>query len=239
MTPDDKVVLGYLDHGTVRGEFAHDLFILGASRPGRFAGLMRAQESLISRGRNYISKSFIGTSSDWLLMLDADQRISAEMFDSLCEVADADERPVVSGLYFSQTTSPLETAYPTVLPSIFSHSLTEDGAYDPIIHYPPNSVIRVNACGAGMLLVHRRVFEKIFWTSEPELADYCWFRDAPTETGRSWRGEDIYFCRQIEAAGFPIYCHTGVISPHIKNYVLTEDHFRASVPNLDKIGVIL
>jgi hypothetical protein len=233
MQPTDKIAIGFVDHGTVRGEFANDLFLLGASRPARFAGIVNVQDSLLSRGRNRAVKQFLDTDADWLLFLDADQRFTPDLFDSLTEVADDGERLVVSGLYFGvlQEESVL---YPVPVPNIYSLKPGDDSGYiyRHILYYPPNAVIQIDACGAGMMLIHRRVVEDIRKMAEPQYSDSCWFLDYPAPNGE-WSSEDLHFCRQIQAAGHKIFCHTGVVSPHIKHYLVNEIHYESMRALLD------
>lgn len=233
MKSSEKVAVGFVDHGTVRGEFAHDLFLLGASRPGRFAGICNAQDNLISRGRNTVVKYFLESQADWLFFLDADQCFNPETFDALVEVADAEERPVVTGLYFAIAKVP-GLLYPLPTPTVFTRKPGEVNRYDSIIHYPPNATIQVDACGAGIMLVHRSVFEKISAIAEPGFEN-CWFQDRPLPDGE-WIGEDIDFCQKITSVGIKIFCHTGAVSPHIKNYLVEEDHFEQNRSYLESLG---
>lgn len=234
MKDTDKIALGFLDHGTVRGEFAHDLFRLGASRPDRFVSVINLQDNVLSRGRNEMADHFLKTSADWLFMVDADQRFTPEIFDSLVEAADADERPVMSGLYFGIRRLD-GLLYPLPLPNIFEKKPNDQFLFDHIVHYPPNAVVRVDACGAGMMLVHRRVFEEIQRNCSPEYVQTCWFNDRAIPGG-GWLSEDMAFCLEVRQAGFPIHCHTGVVSPHIKHYLVDEIHFENSKAVLDSIG---
>lgn len=233
MRPEDKIALGFVDHGTVRGEFANDLFRLAASRPERFTDVLNVQDNLIARGRNEVVAWFLTTSADWLLFLDGDQRFTPEAYDALVEVADAEERPVLTGLYFGIRRLD-GLLYPLPLPNIFSRDPSKPNFFEHIVHYPPNAVIRVDACGAGLLLAHRSVFEKISAINEPEFQK-VWFKDHPLPNG-DWLSEDIYFCDRAASAGVPIYCHTGVVSPHVKSYIVDDIHFEDSKVLLDSIG---
>lgn len=216
MKPEERITLGLLDNGTVRGEFAHDLFVLGAARRQKFDGVLHFRDSLISRGRNVLMKRFLEGESDWLFMVDADQRISVDDFDRLVEVADVDDHPVMSGLYFGLEDYSL--LYPMPLPLMYTRDPEGSDKFFPITHYPPNTVIEVDAVGAGMLLIHRSVPERIAVTGKEFFLDY------PLADG-SWLGEDMHFCNLIRSVGIPIHVHTGAISEHIKNYAVREEHY--------------
>lgn len=225
MNPEERITLGLLDNGTVRGEFAHDLFLLGASRRSLFSGVLHFRDSLLSRGRNTVMRRFVEGESDWLLMVDADQRISIDDFDRLVGVADSTERPVVSGLYFGIESH--AQLYPRVLPIMYLCDPDNTGKFFPITHYEPDTVIKVDAVGAGMMLIHRSVPEAIRKTTE------YWFLDHPLDDG-SWLGEDMHFCNLIREAGFPIYVHTGAVSEHLKTYSIEEQHYIEWRDHLDR-----
>jgi hypothetical protein len=233
MKKNETAALGFLDHGTVRGEFAHDLFLLGASRPGRFTAVCNVQDNLISRGRNMVVEQFLQSQADWLFFVDADQRFKPETFDALEEVADSVERPIVTGLYFS-IGGRENFLYPVPMPTIFTRHPERKFIYDPILHYPPNATIEIDACGAGMMLIHRGVFETLRESAEPGF-EHVFFHDQPVPGG-DWIGEDIVFCRMVKDAGYKIFCHTGAVSPHIKHYLVTDEHFQNSLPYLDTLG---
>lgn len=79
-------------------------------------------------------------------------------------------------------------------------------------------LIQAEEVGAASLLVHRSVFEEM----EPpwffNVYDNVWEND--------WPGEDIGFCRKLNAMGIPIHIDTTTTSPHITDGVITEQTFR-------------
>jgi len=234
MNPNEKVVVGYVDNGVTRGPFAHDLFLMGASRADRFAGIVNECDNLIARGRNRMVKNFLASgTAEWLFMLDADQRFYLEAFDLLISAADAKERPVISGLYFAANDT--GELYPLPMPTIYMRN--EEHSFHVITHYPENAVVQIDGAGAGFMLVHRSVFEKIAEQAGPEYLDRCWFRDYPLPDGDGWFGEDLYFCNMVHDAGFNMYCHTGATSPHIKSYAVTEAHFLKFRDFFDSQGI--
>ena len=67
-------------------------------------------------------------------------------------------------------------------------------------------VEKIDACGAGCLMVHRSVFER--------LGPPPWFEQG------SWgseRGSDFNFCARLRDAGVPIHAHFGVRCLHYKD----------------------
>lgn len=220
MKTSERVTIAWIDPGLVDGAFAMCIAQVYLSRADRIAGLMRVEGGLISRQRNEVVRGFLDsdTGADWLLMIDSDEQLSIEAFDKIISVAHAIDRPVVSGLYFG--TLPNRGLIPQPIPHLYRQ--VGDGMhYSPIVDYPDDRVIEIDAAGTGALLVHRRVLEAIRDTAdEYEGRDWCWFRDLPI--AGEWVGEDIYFCRRIKSLGFPIVAHTGAILPHRRRYWLDE-----------------
>jgi len=220
MKSGHKVSIGWPDSGQVHGEFAISLAMLATYYPERLGPYIRVEGSgLISRMRNEIVSIFLTkTDSDWLLMIDSDEKIDVKVFDKLIAAAHHIERPVVAGLVFAAFNS--VDIYPEPVPSIYK---AVEGGYTPVSDYPKDEIIKVDAAGTGCILVHRSVLEKIAESStEHEAGKWCWFQDVPIDG--TWFGEDLIFCSRIQNAGFPIHAHTGAILPHRKSFWLTDEH---------------
>lgn len=223
MRINDRVTISWPDPGQVDGQFCASLLTLMAQRYKRIDGILRVEGGLLSRQRNEIVKHFLDdTRAAWLLMIDSDEQLPVEAFDKLTQAADVDERPVVGGLYFGTWPGGL---IPQPVPHLYRQG---DGvAMVPVIDYPPDQLIDVDAVGTGAILIHRRVLEAIREKADDhEGRDWCWFRDLPV--GGRWLGEDLYFCRRIRALGFPIVAHTGAILQHRRRYWLDERQFEAA-----------
>lgn len=87
---------------------------------------------------------------------------------------------------------------------------TKEGKYQPILNPPPNRLIEVDTQGAGCLLIHRRVFEKV---------EKPWFRWTLgwVDPGVS---EDFYFMERCIDAGFKPLCDTGIRCGHTGDFVV-------------------
>ena len=222
MRSHDTVSLGWCDPGTVDGEFAVALAMLAAARTPMLGPVIRVEGAcLISKLRNQIAATFLDRSPcEWLLMLDSDEVLSVPAFDALLAAADADERPIVAGLYFGAFDVGAE--YPVPMPMIFRRDEIT-GGFQPVRDYPKGEVIPVDAAGTGCLLIHRRVLESMREkATDDEGLDFCWFIDGPVQG--EWVGEDIAFCIRATMNGFPIHAATAAILPHRKRYWLTEGH---------------
>jgi len=222
----DRVTLAWIDPGQVEGQFATSLIELFRARPERLVAFLRVEGGLLSRQRNEVVKGFLDNgSAQWLLMVDSDQALPVEAFDKLVAAAHEKERPVVAGLYFGTLPNPTGLL-PTPVPHFYRRA--DDGIMvTPVVDYPQDQVIDIDAAGTGCLLVHRSVLETIRDNADPSEGDaWCWFRDLPLNG--HWVGEDIYFCRRIKALGFPIHGHTGAILPHRRKYWLDERQHEAA-----------
>lgn len=222
MKASHKISIAWPDNGQVHGEFAVSIAMLGRVRGDLIDSFIRVEGSgLISRMRNEIVDIFLNkTTSDWLLMIDSDEKIDVETFDKLISAAHHTERPVLAGLVFAAFNS--VDIYPEPVPSIYR---AVEGGYSAIVTFPPDEVIPVDAAGTGCLLIHRSVLEAIrdnSASSEHEAGKWCWFQDLPIDG--NWFGEDLVFCNRILQTGFPIHAHTGAILPHRKGYWLTKEH---------------
>lgn len=223
MKTKDKITIGWADPGLVDGEFAVRLMMLAQLRSDRITSFIRVEGSaLVSRQRNEIVSTFLdSTDSAWLLMLDADEVLTAPAFDKLVAAAHTQERPLVAGLYFGAFDQ--GGLIPTPVPLIYA---AVDGRYAALHDYPRDSVIEVDAAGTGCMLIHRTVLEALrAKASEHEGPNWCWFNDGPING--HWFGEDLIFCRRVQDAGFPIVAHTGALLPHRKRFWMTDAHHAA------------
>ena len=226
MKTADRITVGWIDPGLVDGAFTTSLIELFRARAERVIGVVRIEGGLLSRQRNEVVKTFLDHSpAQWLLMSDSDERLSVEAFDRLVAAAHEKDRPVVAGLYFGTLPNP-SGLLPTPVPHFYKRS--GDGVMvTPVVDYPHDRLIEIDAAGTGCLLVHRSVLEKIREHADPAEGDaWCWFRDLPLDG--NWLGEDLYFCRRVRALGFPIWGHTGAILPHRRRYWLDERQHEAA-----------
>ena len=81
---------------------------------------------------------------------------------------------------------------------MFRHN--RDGAYERITVQPNSGLVKVDALGAGVLLVKKEVFKRI-------RNPYFFY-----EIDRS---EDVNFCHYARMCGFDIHCDTDLDILHI------------------------
>lgn len=222
MKPKETVHIAYPHGGEVDAFFAHGMMQLIKQFPERIGSFNNVLGlGLLSKSRNIIVKTFLDQSQDdWLLMIDSDEYLSPEAFQSLLDTADKDKYPFVSGLYFALDQS--NPVYIKPVPLIFI--MTENGV-QPYFDYPRNSVVEIYAAGTGAMLIHRSVLQKMRDAyGEIYGNDWCWFQDGPLE-GNKWLSEDLSFCQRAQDLGVKMVAHTGALLPHHKMTWIMESHY--------------
>lgn len=198
-----RVVLGTVYDSTMDSQFVWSLFELVRQRRDNIAGAISIEgfSGRLDTARNYIAKRFVeDTTCDWLLTLDTDMVFTPEDFDALLASADRDFAPIVSGIYFVNERPPRAAAANTVGDSIKSVPDWEEG-----------KLFQVDWCGAGFMLIHRSVLEKV--GDDP-------YRQDVTSPSGALVTEDYAFCHRAREAGFTVQVNPDVFLGHIKRFVL-------------------
>ena len=223
MKAKETVAIGWAHTGNVDTEFALSIMEIIRQKGSRVGSYYCVEGTgLLAKSRNIMVKHFLdNTTDDWLLMLDADERISVPTFDLLCSTADSIKRPAVAGLYFAALWEGLNLR---PVPLIFKTD--ENNAVLPYDNYPENQVVDVIAAGTGCLLLHRSALQKMRNEQGPGLWDWCWFQDGPIGDNR-WLSEDLTFCSKLQQYGIPLVDHTGAVLQHHKSIWLDEPMYKA------------
>lgn len=143
--------------------------------------------------RNVGAESAIANSYKWLFFLDDDVIPPDNVIERLCN----HNLDIVSGLYHRRH-SGLE---PVMLNNV-------QGGRQYITDYTPGSIVKADYVGAGCLLIHRRVLEKIQY---PWFEWLCDRRDLKEPQRIS---EDYAFCDKARKYGFQIHVDTGIQCLH-------------------------
>lgn len=119
--------------------------------------------------RNSIVDKFLDVGARWLFFLDSDVLCPEHALERLM----SHNVPIVGGLFYRRHLDrPGMVAHPAIWKLVPAgvkvtcsacqavHT-TKEGKYQPILNPPPNRLIEVDTQGAGCLLIHRRVFEKV------------------------------------------------------------------------------
>lgn len=232
----DAVTLAYLHTDEVTHSWHHsvtNLLLFDASQHQRIirGGYIAFSSGYdVERSRNIVTKQFLDDkSAEWLLWIDSDMGFEPDALERMIATAESHDAKIVGGLCFGWKDvggDGLSGMARRPFTTMFMWNRQPDGkeAFNPVWHYPVNTVVPVDATGAAFILVHRDVFEAI----RAEHGDR-WYSRLPNATGEpdSYFGEDISFCIRAKAAGFPILVHTGIRTNHHKNVHVNEAVFWA------------
>ena len=167
--------------------------------------------NLISIQRQKISKLFEDSDSEWVLFIDSDIFINAEMINKLFEFADKDKCPIISGVYF-MLINPFSSV-PTPSPVIFNFS--PENKLISSVYIPHDELIKIDAAGLGLCLIHKSVFNKL----NKAYPEYDYF-NIDSSIYENTVGEDTSFFLKLKKLNIPVHAHTGVLPQHIKKYPL-------------------
>jgi hypothetical protein len=213
--PLPKAVIGYVHPDHVRAEFMASM--LGLQRRTRtpIDGIKHVHSGPnIARARNTLTRAFLATNAEWLLMVDTDMVFAPDVLDRLIAAADPIRRPVMGAFCLMQ-----ETLGGDPLPTLYEVSEGVNGlGFARYQEWPDDAVMRVGATGTGCLLAHRGVFHLLDSDERTHDPVWPWFREASLR-GRPI-GEDLTFMLRCGVAGIPIHVHTGIRVGHVKATVM-------------------
>jgi hypothetical protein len=218
----DSIALVWCDNGMVDGKFMQGVTDVMLKSGVEFATSLRSQGNQIARQRQtVIDYWFDKTDYEWLLWVDSDVVISPEKFRLLWDNKDAENRPLITGVYFT-TDNPEE---PLMIPMPTIYSFVNDGeggiAISRVHPLPKNQLIKVEAAGMGFILMHRSIVPKVREVS-PDGQIFM-----EMGKGAKFIGEDIFFFALCDKAEVPLYCHTGATAPHMKRFSFDEHYYQA------------
>lgn len=221
MKAKDTVAIAWCHAGEIDTEFGLSMMQIIRENPKR-VGTFYCVEGLglLAKSRNILIKHFLEkTTDDWVLMLDADERISPAVFSLLCSTADDTQRPVVAGLYFAALWEG-----PSLRPVPLIFTADEEKGLQPWDNYPRDQVVEIAAAGTGALLMHRSALEKVRDAAPEGTKDWAWFQDGPIGNEK-WLSEDLMFCSKLTQVGVPMHAHTGAVIQHHKAIWVDEAHY--------------
>ena len=224
MRDDEKVVIGWIDGGTIHSGFAAYLCQILLNRNERILGQVAASGPYLSLNRNEMVELFLQTDADWLFSIDTDLCVPLESFDSLIQSADKIKRPIVAGKYYlpfdnganiTPSAQTMENNDPD--PEKMGHWVTpEELTSAPILD-------GLHSVGIGYVLIHRDVFLSIRAVNPDNK--FPWFRDEWKESWGAWVSDDLGFFNQVRGLGINIALDTQATSTHLKQFGITDDVF--------------
>lgn len=178
-----RIKVGVPARDTVMTGFFHSAAMAiatAAAHPDIEISLSTSAGTLICDQRNGLAKTCVDGGYDWLLFLDSDMRFPADTILRLL----SHQAPFVAANYTTRRAPAEPVAFKRI--GTLEKLWTDEDS---------TGLEECAACGLGVALIHREVFEKMEkpWFLIPYLA----------EQDGNW-GEDVWFCNQARKAGFPI-----------------------------------
>lgn len=158
--------------------------------------------------RNHLANKFLATTATYALWLDDDMVFQPDLADRLL----SQQQDIVTALYFGR--------YPPYYPMAYLHSPSGNKyTFNPLRKWT-GGLEKIDACGFGAILTHRRVFERI----PPP-----WFSLKEDE-----HGEDMYFCALCADYDIPIFLDSATEVGHIAppRPITKADYFQHNSLNL-------
>ena len=180
-------------------------------------GINTMKSPLIHQARNYLTSVFLTTPYTHLLFIDSDVEFQPEAGLRML-VADKDI---------------ITTPYRAKNPDLNTHTYTVKFPDPKVVPILPGGLVEIEAGPTGLMLIHRRVFEKII-KNRPDLkiknranqalketdkshSFYYNFFDFAFEDGYTW-GEDVSFCKLARANGSKLYANIESMTAHRGEY---------------------
>lgn len=188
--------------------------LLSGETPVRAVNLIRSEGFPVDAARNDVVRTFLASTCDALLFLDADMRHR----DDLPERLLAHDVPIVTANYFMRRWPYQSTAM------VPSPVLDGPGRYRSV--HVGKGLQRIAVGGAGALLIRRPVLEAI----REKFGDE-WFRYQrdPKPPHDLTVSEDFFFYQQAARLGVAAYCDFDTISTHLAQVEIGQDMHDASV----------
>lgn len=205
------VAIGMIHDEAMDAQFVRCLTGLNCDRrPGEPTLYVESGGGSLDRGRNLLVQKFLQTDYPWFLQIDTDSFFGLDQYDHLLSVADENERPIVSGLYFANERPPRPAMY----------RWTDKGVGQSVTEWEEHELVEVDGFGAGFLLVHRSVYEKMNDPGKYEGRAGSWFNQSGRGPIGQLLNEDSSFCVRAQEHGYKLYVDTDCFVGHIKKRVL-------------------
>lgn len=187
---------------------------------------LEAHAARINAARNELATTFLDHSpAEWLFMVDADMGFAEDTVERMILAAHPEDRPVIGGLCFGQKSDGRGQWYAKrnrIIPTLFSMYETDDEVgFVPMLDYPRDELVAIDATGAACLLIHRSALEKV----RAEFGDR-WFQPIEVPKGKNGYtefSEDMSFCLRLKACGIQLYAHTGIQTTHDKGGIFLDE----------------
>lgn len=181
--------------------------------PGEYIHLLKGAYSWFEVRNDFVEDM----QGEWLLQLDTDHCFAPDTLERLLRLATRHNARVISGIY--------QYKHPPHNPVV--GLWTPEGRVAPLLDWPRNlDVLEVGVTGAGCLLVHRSVFNRI----RREL------KEQPFSI-RPGLSEDYSFCQRCRDLAIPVHLALNVECHHVIDTVLSiRDYTPPASPTVGVSG---
>ena len=217
ITPSVMIAMPCYDSVKVSTMMSVIKLVQQLAKSGVAVGINTIKSPLIHQARNYLTSVFLTTDYTHLLFIDSDVEFAPEAGLRML-VADKDI---------------ITTPYRAKNPDLNIHTYTVKFPDPKVVPLLPGGLVEIEAGPTGLMLIHRRVFEKIM-KNRPDLkiknsvnqalketesshGNYYNFFDFAFEDGYTY-GEDVSFCKLARKEGFKLYANTDSITAHRGEY---------------------
>ena len=155
--------------------------------------LLHADNGPIDTLRNDLVEKALEVGANKLLMVDTDMIYHPKTITQLL----SHRLPIVGALCFRRY-PPFDSIMLKVNPAL--------GRYESIDDWEENSLVEVDATGAGCVMYDMEIFKKL---------PYPWFRFQKNPHNGMTIGEDIGLCQDLKAMGYRIFVDTSIPCDHL------------------------
>lgn len=221
--PAETIVMTYVHDAEVSYSWHHstiqllawDMANRGRLLAGGFISIKYGTDGLVESRNRAVQEFLQDNRGDWLWWVDTDMGFGPDTVDRLFAAADAEARPIVGGLCFSQREmgpDGLGGHQVGLVPTTYRWT-THKGqqGFAVIWDYPRNTLLKVHGTGSACILIHRSVFERMLERFGP-----VWYDRVSNSSTGQMVSEDLSFCLRANALDIPIFVHTGVPTSHHK-----------------------
>jgi hypothetical protein len=174
----------------------------------------------IDTARNRIFKKAQELDADYLMFIDSDMVFPSESLHKLIGL----DKDIATGVYFSKQAPHRPVVYNWTGRAVGVHKNYAD---------IPKEVFKVDSCGAGFLLIGRRVLEE--WDTERYRTIGRPFTRIPADygdTGEDSLGEDTSFCLRCKDIGYEIWADPTFVLGHRGPITITSRYWEQALINI-------
>lgn len=199
-----KVTIATLYKEKINAEYATSLGKMTAYCKDINFGFSICEAALVSEGRNkqfFLSKE---EDVDYIFYIDSDIVFPVDGLQKLIDL----DKDIATGVYYQRT-------YP-FRPVIYN--ITECNRIKNLPYWASDKPFKVEACGAGFLLIRKSVFDKFTKDSDEP------FEMIKNKVG-GYAGEDTSFCIKCKEKGIEIWADPTIDLGHVRSDIVYKGHW--------------